>query len=381
MHAARHAHPDCYRVATLNSRSLPMPAAPRSRLVDLLAVVLALTVGLRAQTTVVVPCAADNTLYYHAQGELSNGVGQGLFVGTNGLGLTLRTVLRFDVAAAVPAGASIVAAQLTVRSQKSMYVPLLDVTAHRVLQAWGEGSSVAPSGGGYGGQAQTNDATWLHALYPNTFWTTPGGDFVAQPSTTLQLPAVGTVSSAAGPGTVADVQSWLDQPGQNFGWLLKADETVFSINAHRLASRTAAGGRPTLTVTYLQAGQTGTWGTGCPTTNGTFTFAYVGAMTGGGTIQLVHSNGPPSTIGVNYFALDLHQPGNLLQPDCSLYLPPFPQTWILGEVFVLDAAGAATLPWLVPAIYPGLYFVTQSAALDSSPFGLALTNAGVGKIL
>lgn len=364
---------------------MPIPSSPlcaptRRHPLPRLLLLATLCAGLGAQTTVVVPCAADNTLYYHAQGELSNGGGQGLFVGINGLGLTLRTVLRFDVAAAVPAGASIVAAKLTVRSQKSQYLSPLEVTAHRVLQAWGEGASVAPSGGGYGGQAQANDATWLHTFYPTMFWTTPGGDFAALPSTAFAIPSVGTASSPDGPGTVADVQAWLDQPGQNFGWLLKTDETVFGPTAHRLASRTASSGRPTLTVTYLLAGETGTWGSGCPTANGTFTFAYVGGMTGGGTIQFAHTDGPPSTIGVNYFALDLHQPGGLLAPSCSLYLP-ITQNWIPGEIFVLDAAGAATFAWPVPSIYPGLYFVTQSAALDGSPFGLALSNAGVGKIL
>ena len=341
---------------------------------------VALTAALAAlATTVVVQCAADNTLYSNAQGVLSNGAGSGLFVGLNGLGLTLRTAMRFNVAAAVPAGASIVSARLTVRSNKSNYVPLLEVTAHRVLQAWGEGTSVAPSGGGYGAQAQPNDATWLHTFYPNTFWTTPGGDFVAQPSTTLWLPAVGTVSSPHGPGMVADAQLWLDQPSQNFGWLLKADDAAATVNAHRLSSRTATSNRPTLTITYLLPGQTSTWGTGCPTANGTFTFGYVGTMTGGSTIQCTYQNGPPSTFAANFFSLGLDHPGTVLQPNCSVYLPSTLEL-IPGQVLPLDAAGAASFTWPVPLI-PGGYFVTQSAALDSSPVGLALTNAGVAKIL
>lgn len=355
--------------------------APRSRSVATLALLGALATGLAAQTTVSVSCAADNTLYQDPLGSVSNGAGPGFFVGISGVNQVQRAVLRFDVAAAVPAGASIVAARLNVEVQQSMLLSNLDVTAHRVLQAWGEGASVGFGGGGAGAPAQPGDATWLHTFYPGSFWTTPGGDFAPVPSFTMPTPGSGPASSSDGPETVADVQFWLDNPAQNFGWLLKSNESLPAPTSRRFTSRTAgAGAKPTLTVTYIQSGQTGTWGTGCPTANGTFSFAYVGSMTGGSTVQLSHVNGPPLTVGVNYFALDLYQPGFLLQPSCPLYLP-VTQNLIPGFIFVTDGAGAGSSFWQLPTIYPDLYFVTQSAALDNSPFGLALTNAGIAKIL
>ena len=53
--------------------------------------------------------AADTTLYEDAQGSLANGAGQHLFAGTNGTAtfLNRRGLISFDVAAALPAGATI----------------------------------------------------------------------------------------------------------------------------------------------------------------------------------------------------------------------------------------------------------------------------------
>ncbi|MBX3464000.1 MAG: DNRLRE domain-containing protein [Planctomycetes bacterium] len=352
---------------------------PRAPIAAALTLLLAAGADLAAQTTVTIPCAADNTLYEDVAGSVSNGKGSGIFVGVNGIGMKLRTVLRFDVAAALPANASIVSARLTVQSTQSQYTPSLAVTGHRLLQDWGEGNSIAPAGGGFGGSSSPGDATWIHTFYPGSFWTNAGGDF-APASFTISMPRLGVAQSSATPDAVADVQFWLDNPAQNFGWLLKTNEAVVGA-ARRLASReSATGTKPTLTVQYVVPGQTGVWGTGCPTVFGTHTFQYVGGMIGGNTIQLLHTNAPPNSVGINYFALELFQPGGLLQPSCNLYLPAT-QSWIPGLVFLTDGAGTGSSFWPVPAIYPDLYFVTQSAVLDNSALGLALSNAGVGKIL
>ena len=60
---------------------------------------------LDAQTSVNIACAADNTLYQSTTGAVSNGAGTGIFVGTNAFGEVRRALLRFDVAAVVPANA------------------------------------------------------------------------------------------------------------------------------------------------------------------------------------------------------------------------------------------------------------------------------------
>ena len=73
---------------------------------------IALAGAALAQTTVNIPCAADNTLYETIFGDASNGAGNSTFVGTNSFGSIRRAVMRFDVASVVPAGSRILTARL-----------------------------------------------------------------------------------------------------------------------------------------------------------------------------------------------------------------------------------------------------------------------------
>lgn len=347
------------------------------RALSSLALLLATAVPAAAQTTVWIPCSKDNTLYDSPTGALSNGAGPGIFVGLNGLAQPRRALLRFDVAAHVPAGASIVSASLSVHVAQTNPPAPLPVTGHRVLQAWGEGASVAGGGGGGGAPAAANDATWLHAMSPSVLWTNPGGDFVAAPSFTMVTPGLGLATAPPAAGATADVQLWLDTPLQNHGWLLTSDETLPGSTARRLDSRESTTGiRPFLAVTYVVTGQSGLWGRGCPVGSNTFDLVLVGAPIGGSTVHHVHRAGPANSVGIFYFGLDLEPGGILLQPECRLYLSPV-SSWVAGNLFVLDILGNGTSSWTHTTSFPGLYFVTQSAALDNSPLGLALTNAAV----
>ncbi|MEO6598121.1 MAG: DNRLRE domain-containing protein [Planctomycetota bacterium] len=359
---------------------IPTTALPRLTTLSFLAVV-ALTSGLACQTTVVVPCAADNTLYQHPLGALSNGLGVGVFAGINGNGEIRRGVMRFNVAASVPAGAKILSAQLTVNISMTAAALPIDVTVHRVLQAWGEGASNATtSGGGGGAPAQAGDATWLHSSFPSTFWPSPGGNFAPASSFTMSTPPFGIGMSPIGPGSVNDAQYWLDNPTQNFGWLIKTAETL-AFTARRMDSRQIAGNtKPTLTVRYILPGQLGTWGTGCPVGAGTFGFAFSGAPIGATTVQLVQSNGPAGAIGANFFSLALDPIGVTLLPACTVYLPLAGEI-IGGSVFILDGSGGASSPLLIPAGFPGYLIVSQSVALVNNPLGFVLSNAGVADLL
>ncbi|HEX5050894.1 MAG TPA: DNRLRE domain-containing protein [Planctomycetota bacterium] len=334
--------------------------------------------ALACQTTVVVPCAADNTLYESLTGNLSNGAGAGVFAGVNGSNQKRRGLMRFDVAAAVPAGAKIVSATLEINIVMTAAALPIDVMVHRVLQSWGEGTSVATGGGGGGGAATTGDATWLHRFWPSTLWTTPGGDFAPAPSFTMSTAPMSLATGPAGPGSVVDAQFWLDNPAQNFGWLLKTSEAL-AFTARRIDSKESMGIPPNLTITYLMPGQLGTWGTGCPVGAGTFTFNYSGAPIGGTTIQLVQSAGPALGIGANFFSLGLDPVGATLLPSCKVYLP-LAQEIIAGSVFFLDGAGGASSPFLVPAGFPGYLVVSQSVVLDNNPLGFLLSNAGLADL-
>ncbi|HVK04865.1 MAG TPA: hypothetical protein VM490_15410, partial [Armatimonadaceae bacterium] len=65
---------------------------------------------------------------------------------------------------------------------------------------------------------------WLHRFYSDTFWTNPGGDFVAQASSDISVGDFGTYVWTSTPTLVADVQGWVNDPAANHGWLLQGNE-------------------------------------------------------------------------------------------------------------------------------------------------------------
>ena len=106
---------------------------------------------------------------------------------------------------------------------------------HRATADWGEGTSVSLAG--IGAPATPGDATWLHTFFPDDTWLSPGGDFVATPSS-VQLVGLelGSYTWGDTPQLRADIESWRADPSQNFGWVLIGDE-VTEFSAKRFASR------------------------------------------------------------------------------------------------------------------------------------------------
>jgi hypothetical protein len=98
--------------------------------------------------------------------------------------------------------------------------------------------------------ALAGDPTWIHASFESDAWGTPGGDFD---------PAITAVSTIAGegryrwegPGLATDVQSWLDAPSTNFGWIAVGREDAPQ-TSKRFLSREAAApeSRPALTIVF-----------------------------------------------------------------------------------------------------------------------------------
>jgi flagellar hook capping protein FlgD len=195
---------------------------------------------------------SDNTLFEDASGSLSNGAGPVLFAGNNGQGLARRALVRFDVAASVPAGAQIEGVELTLNVSHAPNATLRTFSLHRVLESWGEGTSSTTSGSG--APATANDATWVNTFWPDQLWGSIGGNFAAA-SASRSVGDVG-VYTWADPGMVADVQGWLDHPDANFGWLIMSDEVTLN-TARRFDSREndVTANRPTLRITH--SGTTG----------------------------------------------------------------------------------------------------------------------------
>jgi hypothetical protein len=222
----------------------------------LLASLALLPLAASAQPVSLVP-VADNTIFFDGvpTSALSNGVGDGLFVGRTAAraGVAHRGLTRFDLSS-IPAGSTITSVQLTMTVTR---VPrdfaFTPIALHRVDAPWGEGTSITFGGGGTG--SDPGDASWLHRFFPNQFWATPGGDFAATASAVAIAPLdPGPIVWNSTPALVADVQSWLDNPIANFGWLLKGDE-VTEASTRKIASREAflPEERPTLVVDFLPA--------------------------------------------------------------------------------------------------------------------------------
>ena len=219
----------------------------------LLALILSAALGCTAATlttaaTISIMPSKDNTLYEYdpAEGDHSNGAGFHFFAGENGMGELRRGVLAFDIAGSVPPGSTITAVSLTMNMSMTP-AGALTVELHKLLADWGEGTSHAPMGEGDGAPATPNDATWRHRFFDSIFWTTQGGDFSATVSASQSVGGTGqyTWSSAQ---MVADVQSWLDNPASNFGWLVLGDETG-GATAKRFDTRESAN-PPMLTIQF-----------------------------------------------------------------------------------------------------------------------------------
>lgn len=202
-----------------------------------------------------IPASKDNTLYGYESGLVSNGAGQHFFAGLTGVidPTTIRRgLIAFDVAGNVPAGATIDSVTLTLSMSRTHHASgPQPVNLHRVLADWGEGTSDAANNEGNGTDATTGDATWVYSFFDTVFWSTPGGDFSPTTSAGLTVDQVGFYTWGPTPRMRDDVQSWLDQPATNFGWMLRGNEGVIA-SAKRFDSREnpISADRPVLVVQY-----------------------------------------------------------------------------------------------------------------------------------
>ena len=195
----------------------------------------------------------DNTLYQYdpAEGDVSNALGNHFFAGETGMGELRRGVLAFDIAGNIPAGSTILGVTLSLNMSRTGLNDARNIELHKMLADWGEGTSVAPGEEGDGAPATTNDATWRHRFFDTIFWTTEGGDFSGTVSATQSVGPVGVYTWSSSQMR-ADVQSWLDDPASNFGWLVLGDESDIS-TAKRFDTRESAS-PPVLSIIYRPAG-------------------------------------------------------------------------------------------------------------------------------
>ena len=175
-------------------------------------------------------------------------------------GNTNRALIQFDIAAAVPAGSTILDIGVRVTVTRTPVDGNADslFSLRRLLRPWNEGSALPEDSfyPGLGAPAQPGDATWTHASWGTNEWTIPGGqedvDYAGAFSSATGIAGLGDYSFE-GNGLITDAQLWLDHPEQNFGWMLKTEEEESIFTARRFGSRELedAGESPQLLITYL----------------------------------------------------------------------------------------------------------------------------------
>jgi hypothetical protein len=215
----------------------------------------------------------DNSIFANNPSG-SNGGGAGIFVGSAGSSQNAsprRGLVAFDIASALPGDATISNVALTMYlGQANQNSGNQTIELHRLNADWGEGVAgnltTSISGTGNGSDAAPGDATWTQRFYQQLNWTSSGavGDFVTSTS------ASATVGIAidtpfiwlSTPTLVSDVQSWLENPLTNFGWILISQGEPISQSVKAFYSSEAVqknnvagdplppGWVPTLTVTY-----------------------------------------------------------------------------------------------------------------------------------
>ena len=197
----------------------------------------------------------DVTLYDSLGSALANGAGEYLFAGLTGQPQARRGLIAFDIAGGVPADATVFSVELTLNMSRTG-LPLFEaaIALHRATASWGEGATDATGNEGRGLDVLPGDATWAHRTFDDQLWATPGGDFESSASVTTAVFRLGPYTWGPTEAMVADVQSWLDDPGSNYGWAIVGDEEMRrGVKRFDSRERMDEATRPVLTVVYVPA--------------------------------------------------------------------------------------------------------------------------------
>jgi autotransporter-associated beta strand protein len=273
---------------------------------------MALGVSSAQAAQVEIGAAQDATLLGGTDATTNNSLADpGIFVGTDGDGNPKRGLIEFNIAGAVPAGATITAVtlQLTVGQVAGSggggpggtsgpeTISLYDES-----QAWGQPTNFAGAttfgGTGHGAAPDPGDATWNYSFYSTTPWSVAGGNWTSSSSDLADTSVTGTLTSFtwSSAAMAADVQNWLNDPSANFGWLIKnADETdIRTFRAFWSAQGAAANDDPAvapeLSVSYVPASPA--------------TAYWSGAQAGAAGLVWSTEIGSPASPGTNWSATD-----------------------------------------------------------------------------
>jgi hypothetical protein len=179
--------------------------------------------GMKAQVQEVeIEAAMDNSIF--EEGDLSGGGIAYLYSGVNNKDFIRRALIKFDVNSVVPEGATVDSAMLVLVPSK-VNLEETGVNLHKVLVAWGEGTTLGDGRGeGQGGSASEGDATWSHAMFGGDAWIKEGGDYMAKSSASASV-TDGNDAVFKSSGLTDDINAWLSIPEDNHGWIVLGDES------------------------------------------------------------------------------------------------------------------------------------------------------------
>lgn len=209
--------------------------------------------------TISLSASKDNTIY-DDNTPLSNGAGEFIHTGVTKEGRLRRGLIAFDIAGNLPANAVITDVRLTMNMSQANDPFAVPSSLHRLLADWGEGTSNAAGGEGSGAPATAGDATFVNRFHPDTPWAAPGGDFVPVASASTDVGGVGLYVWDSD-SMIADVQDWLGDPANNFGWIIRTGDEIEFGNGKRFNSRThpEVALRPTLTIDFEVIPEPAAW--------------------------------------------------------------------------------------------------------------------------
>jgi len=186
------------------------------------------------------------------------------------MGTANRGLLLFDLASAVPQDAKVLSATLQFEVVFEPQTPQIQsgiFSLHQMLTDWGEGTQAPanPIAPGLGAPALPGEATWNTPFFgSDASWGAPGGladvDFVAIASATTVIEDLDLYQFDSLPRVIGDVQTWVANPDENYGWMMKALFEEDRYTARRLGAREDLFASPILTVTFEPVPEPGTLG-------------------------------------------------------------------------------------------------------------------------
>jgi len=173
--------------------------------------------------TIILPVMADTFILSSAPDNNAGG-NTLLNLGTDGQGGVRRGLLRFDLSA-IPAGATVTSAVLRLTVVRIPFGGPMNSNfkLYRLLADWSGGTQAGNSGA----PATEGEVTWNSRQHGTGGWTDPGaaGDAESTASASQFVNSIsGVTYEWAGAGVTRDVQDWMNEPGSNFGWLLRSDD-------------------------------------------------------------------------------------------------------------------------------------------------------------